>query len=76
LTFLIETKVVFKECCLVFHQTRYAVSSIRIEVLEFQTQSLIFVLTQSKLSLAARFALNLYECAISASNADFNSMNF
>jgi hypothetical protein len=36
----------------------------------------IFVLTQSKMLLAARSALNLYECAVSASNSDIYSMNF
>ena len=50
-------------------------TSSSLEVLNFK-QSLIFVLTQSNMSLAARYARNLYECALSASNADSNSMNF
>ena len=35
-----------------------------------------FVLTQSKMLLAARSVLNLYECTVSANNSDFDSMNF
>ena len=60
--------------CQVSHLTRYAVLQFLLEDLNFK-QSLIFILTQSNMSLAARYALNLYECALSASNADSNSMN-
>jgi hypothetical protein len=56
----------------VSHLARYAVifilSILIIEIEVWLTQS-------KKLSLAARSALNLYECAVSASNADFDSMN-
>jgi hypothetical protein len=57
LTSLAKHKSLIKECCLVFHQTRYAVMWIipwycyqenDSSLLEFQTWSLIFVLTQSK----------------------------
>jgi hypothetical protein len=36
LIFLSKAKS-FKECCLVFHQTRYAVFKFAFEVFEFQT---------------------------------------
>jgi hypothetical protein len=35
-----------------------------------------YSLTQSKMLLAARYTQNLYECVLSTSNADFDSMNF
>jgi hypothetical protein len=35
-----------------------------------------FVLTQSNMLLVARSALNLYECAVSTSNADFRLYEF
>ena len=43
-------------------------------LLEFKTKSK-FVLTQSNMSPEARSALNLYECAVSSDDADFDSMN-
>ena len=49
----------------VFHLTRYAVFKNRSDSkLEVSFDAI------KKLSLAARFARNLYECAISANNAD------
>ena len=73
--------------CKVFHLARYAVMWIFLRFCCFHSNpwrtirhylnknKVLFVLTQSNMSPEARSALNLYECAVSSDDADFDSMN-
>jgi hypothetical protein len=42
----------------------------------FRSYKIEYSLTQSKMLLAARCTLNLYECVLSTSNADFRLYEF
>ena len=70
LTSLARIKASSRNVWLVFHQSRYAVSNLTWITRISNVKSDIHFDAIKNLSLAARSALNLYECAVSASNAD------
>ena len=63
----------FKECLIGL--SPIALCRIQIHT-NFRPCNIEYSLTQSKMLLAARCALNLYECALSTSNADFRLYEF
>ena len=70
LTSLARIKASSRNVWLVFHQSRYAVFNLTWITRISNVKSDIHFDAIKNLSLAARCALNLYECALSASNAD------
>ena len=75
LIFLSKAKSL-KECCLVFHQTRYAVFKFSFEVFEFQTWSLIFILTQSIIVIGGTVCTKPLRMCTFRQQRWLNSMNF